>query len=221
MDISSLYNISKSNFRSDNIPIDIYIIDKYFSYKENGIFIEVGGYDGVFHSNTYVLEKYFGWNGILVEPSKNQFEKCKQNRSSHIYNKALVSFDYNEPYIFGDFNDGSPMSSINGERLNNGNLIKVETSTLQNILDELSITEVDFFSLDVEGYELSVLKGINFNKVKFNILLIEYNPATINELIQFMNEQNYEFVENVSNYSKETNPNWDGLHNDYLFKYKE
>jgi FkbM family methyltransferase len=223
MDIinSSLYNFGTGNVNSENIKIDQYIINKYLHYKEGGIFIEVGGFDGVFQSNTFVLEKYLNWSGILVEPSYNQYEKCKKNRSCNIYNRALVSFDYTEEFIKGDFEDSSPMSSINGERLGSKHLIQVKVSTLQSILDELNITRVNFFSLDVEGYELSVLKGIDFNKVKFDLILVEFNPANLNELLYFMIEHNYEFIENVSNYRKETNPGWDGLHNDYLFRYKE
>jgi FkbM family methyltransferase len=221
MDIinSSLYNFGTGNINSDNIKIDQYIINKYLHYKEGGIFIEAGGFDGLFQSNTFVLEKYLNWTGILVEPSYNQYEKCKKNRSCNIYNRALVSFDYNKEFINGDFEDSSPMSSINGERRGYKQLIQVKVSTLQSILDELNITRVNFFSLDVEGYELSVLKGIDFNKVKFDLILVEFNPANLDELLYFMIEHNYEFIENVSNYRKETNPGWDGLHNDYLFGY--
>jgi hypothetical protein len=32
-------------------------------------------------------------------------------------------------------------------------------------------------SIDVEGHELNVLKGIDFNKVRINVLTIENNPS--------------------------------------------
>lgn len=217
MDIS----ISKSALKYDGTPIDYYMISKYLGFKQDGVFIEVGGYDGVFQSNTYVLEKHFNWKGFLVEPSKDQFELCKQNRNVPVYNYALVPFDYELPYIMGDFQEGraTPMSSINGTRTNSQCLVQVNVTTLQKLLDELNITKVDFFSLDVEGYEIFVLNGVDFSKVQFSLILIEYIPNKLDELIEFMTSKNYKFLENVSNYSKDTHPNWDGQHNDYLFCY--
>lgn len=215
----NLRNVAKGGKTSEKIPMDVYMIEKYLKHKKNGVFIEAGGFDGVFQSNTYVLEKYYNWSGIIVEPAFNQYVQCKKNRNVNIYNVALVPFDYNKDTICGDFEDGSPFSSINGVRSSSKQLIEVKAVTLQSILNQLNITKVDFFSLDVEGYELSVLKGIDFEKIKFEFILIEFNPTKIDELMAFMSERNYEFLENVSNYTKETNPHWDGLHNDYLFRY--
>ena len=208
-------------FTSDKIHIDKYIIDKYLHNKKNGTFIEVGGNDGITQSNTYVLEKYFNFNGILVEPSKIEYNKSLMVRRCNIYNKALVSFDYKGSTVFGDFGETSCslMSSIAGKRTNSNKLIEVEATTLQSILDELNIKYVDFFSLDVEGYELEVLKGIDFNKVIFDYILIEFNPNAINELIYFMDKNGYKFIENVSKYNHEINHGWDGKHNDYLFRH--
>lgn len=41
-------------------------LEKYLNFQ-NGFFIEVGGNDGYKQSNTYYLEKFLGWRGILVE----------------------------------------------------------------------------------------------------------------------------------------------------------
>ncbi|MEO0835147.1 MAG: FkbM family methyltransferase, partial [Cyanobacteria bacterium J06642_3] len=51
--------------------------------------------------------------------------------------------------------------------------IKVETKTLTSILDEYHVEKIDFFSLDVEGFELNVLKGLDFNKYRPQYMLIE------------------------------------------------
>jgi len=45
---------------------DKWVLEK-LDYKENGFFIEIGAYDGITLSNTYSLEKDFGWDGICVE----------------------------------------------------------------------------------------------------------------------------------------------------------
>jgi FkbM family methyltransferase len=51
--------------------------------------------------------------------------------------------------------------------------IQVPARTLTSILDECQVNEIDFFSLDVEGFELNVLKGLDFNKYRPKYMLIE------------------------------------------------
>jgi FkbM family methyltransferase len=188
-------------------------------YFNDGFFIECGANDGITQSNTYLLEKLKNWNGILVEPSKNKFVECQTNRSTKniFYNCALVSNDFKEEFIEGDF-DGNLMSSINGRRLNRKNLELVPTLTLNYILEKHKIEKIDFFSLDVEGYELEVLKGIDFKKFKPSYILIEIYNHLFEPITNFLKNENYILVQNVSNFNKIDYPNWDGSHNDYLFK---
>ena len=110
------------------------------------------------------------------------------------------------------------MSSINGRRLNRKNLELVPTLTLNYILEKHKIEKIDFFSLDVEGYELEVLKGINFKKFKPKYILIEIYNHLFEPITNFLKNENYILVQNVSNFNKNDYPNWDGSHNDYLFK---
>lgn len=59
--------------------------------KREGFFIEIGAADGVELSNTFLLEKEFGWSGILVEPARNVQKKLKESRSAKILSVALTS----------------------------------------------------------------------------------------------------------------------------------
>jgi len=192
---------------------------KYLDYN-NGFYIECGANDGITQSNTFFLEKNKGWKGILIEPSKNGFELCKKNRSSNniFLNCALVSDEYKFDYIEGDF-DGHLMSSVNGNRRNTKNeKIKVQAKKLSKILDDNNLKKIDFFSLDVEGYEYEVLNGIDFNKHEFKFLLIEIYTWDYEKIVNLMGNNGYLLVENLSNFNLKDNPFWDGTHNDYLFK---
>ncbi|MCJ8281793.1 MAG: FkbM family methyltransferase [Rivularia sp. ALOHA_DT_140] len=51
--------------------------------------------------------------------------------------------------------------------------VKVRARTLTSILDEANVKKIDFFSLDVEGFELNALKGLDFNKYQPEFMLIE------------------------------------------------
>src|SRR3990167_983172 len=81
--------------------VDIKILP-YLKDIENGFFIEAGALDGLFMSNTKLLEDS-GWNGILIEPSYKAYQKCTQNRKGLVINCALVSEDYKGSSVYGDF----------------------------------------------------------------------------------------------------------------------
>lgn len=208
--------ISYSSEDSLNNPIDHKVANRMGI--RNGIFIEVGAHDGIFQSNTKLLEDFYGWTGVLVEPSPCLFRRLVSNRPhSKCFQCALGSFEQENSHLHGDF-DGSLMSSIGGHRRNHPSKEQVSVRTLQSILDELDLHDIDFLSLDAEGYELNTLKGIDFNRSKIDYILIEVYNSQYKEMIEFMLSKRYALVENISGYSPITNPGWDGTHNDYLFQ---
>ena len=72
-------------------------------------------------------------------------------------------------------------------------------------------------SLDAEGYEFEILKGINFNKYRPTYMLIEIYKNEYDNIISYLNQYNYEMTENFSNFNNIYNPSWDGTHQDFLF----
>jgi FkbM family methyltransferase len=200
--------------------------DKIFEYLDysDGFYIECGANDGITQSNTYKLETYKNWKGILIEPSEIKINQCKNNRNNKniFLNCALVSNDYQNEFIEGDFNYSdngqSLMASINGQRrANTSNLINVKARTLASILDEFKIEKIDLFSLDVEGYELNVLNGLDLNRHKPTNILIEIYNKDFYNIANLMLKYNYKLIANISDFNLQNNPAWDGTHNDYLF----
>lgn len=186
------------------------------NYRD-GIYIELGALDGYHWSNTKWLQDELNWKGILIEPSNNAYITCLTNRpNDKIFNCACVSFDYKDKTISGDFN-GHAMSSVLGKRLNSNNLIEIEARTLQSIIEESKYNVIDFLSLDVEGYEFEVLKGIDFTKTTIKHMLIEIYDKDKENIFNFLKNIGYECVENVTDFNFQNNPNWSGDHNDYFF----
>jgi FkbM family methyltransferase len=211
--IQSTYSLADSQ----GIPLDRKLLS--FLNYENGYFIEVRAHDGITQSNTKVLEEAYNWKGILIEPSENLFhDLCKNRPNSLCFNCALGSFEENSSFAYGDFNGGL-MASLTGREPNNIKY-RVLIRSLQSILDEIGIVHINFFSLDTEGYELNILKGIDFNKTTFDYLLIEIYDTHFNDIVRLLSEKGYSLICNFSNYNKKSNPIWDGTHNDFLFKRK-
>ena len=162
------------SFALNNIDLNL---QKYLNYK-NGYFIEMGANDGVTQSNTLFYELNYNWNGILIEPNFNNFLYLKFLRSNKnkFYNFACVSNDYKENFIDLEYDDLK--TSVKNKEINKNQGISYicKTRTLNDILIDASAPAlIDFFSLDVEGYEYEVLNGINFDSFNFKYLLIETN----------------------------------------------
>lgn len=197
-----------------------YVINKYLNYN-NGFYIEAGAADGVNQSNTLFLEKLKDWTGILVEPNPEAFAVCCSTRpSSKVYNCALVSYDYKDSEIemyFRKWYNGdpglvtstfdSPINKVEGWEGYNYSY-NVPARTLDSILEECQVSEIDYLSLDVEGYELNVLRGFSFKQYKPKIILLESHDKT-NEIegIKDLLQNDYEIVEQPTPH-------------DYIFRYR-
>jgi FkbM family methyltransferase len=220
-------------------------LKKYLNFQ-NGFFLEVGAYDGLFQSNTLFLETDLNWKGILIEPNFKYFLQCLKNRpKSIIINCLLTSFENykKKKYSYGDFDayskmstkwgggpaTGGPMSSILSfkkiwdfrmlfEKVRrNYSFLPVLNFPMQLILEELSISNIDFFSLDVEGHEYEVLNGINFEKTYIKYLCIEVKSFDKEKIFKFLSDKNFILIESLTDFNTKENSSWDGVTNDYLF----
>jgi len=217
MKISEFLEKNKQEFKpwledNDQGMVELKIL-KYLTDIENGVFVEAGAHDGLFQSNTKILED-LGWRGVLIEPSESAYQQCINNRKCIVEHAALVPFDFPYDKIRGNF-DGTPRSSVF-----DGTMYTVPAKTLDSILKSHNITEVDLLTLDVEGFELQVLNGVNFNDINFKFMLIEVNSNSysLETLENFLLEKGYVKIANISNFTFENTPGWPGTHQDYLFK---
>ncbi len=190
---------------------------RYLNNKTNGVFFEAGANDGVFQSYTCRLEKELNWSGVLVEPSLIAFNACKANRpQSKVLNCALT--DQNVETITGDF-DGNPMCSIAGTRLNRAASVTVKATSLTKVFAEhFQSATVDLISIDVENYELNVLRSLDFSRFRPRFILVEIYTASFYDVVNFLLANNYLLISNITNFNKKDNPHWDGTHNDFLFR---
>ena len=75
---------SRSQFKQDVFAL---MVNKF---REGGYFVEFGATNGYDISNTYILEKQFGWQGILVEPAKMWHENLIKNREMRLFSTCTT-----------------------------------------------------------------------------------------------------------------------------------
>jgi FkbM family methyltransferase len=198
--------------------VDVKILP-FLSHIDNGFFVEAGAHDGIFQSNTKILEE-LGWEGLLIEPSNNLYLKCKENRNCDCENYALVSSNYINKTIKASNSRRKNYDKNFIITMGDDKVDEFPTITLDNLLKKYKRNKIDFFSLDVEGYEFEVLNGIDFGKIDISYLLIEVNidDYSLLEMDNFMKLKGYENICNLSNFTKENCNTWPGNHNDYLYK---
>lgn len=202
--------------------IDLKILP-YLKDIKDGFFVEAGALDGLFMSNTKILED-LGWKGLLIEPSPYAAKKCMKNRKCGVEHCALVSKDYKEDWVAGDFFfDGSDglgaWSGVHRNAYGIKSAVKVPAKTLGSLFVKHNIKKVDFLSLDVEGYEPEVLGGIDFDTVDITYILIEINTNdySLQSMDRYLAQFGYKNLGCLSGFSKDME-GWNGSHNDYIYK---
>jgi FkbM family methyltransferase len=160
------------------------------NFKQNGYFLEFGAHNGLFRSNTYILEKFFNWTGLLCEPMPLAYEQCKKNRPNSVVTNDCIWSKTNELLEFREVNISSGLSTIKvfmdsdtkAEDRKHGIDYKVKTISLLDFLDKYnSPTLIDYFSIDTEGSEFYILNSFDFSKYKFNFINCEHNHTKSRE----------------------------------------
>jgi FkbM family methyltransferase len=152
--------------------------------RDAGIFIEAGGFDGITQSNTYYLERFRGWRGLLVEPMPEHAALARRNRpGARVCQCALVDPTYSAPSIAMQF--GDLMTTVSGpgagEWVAAGLILgwrdprveEVPARTLSSLIDEAGDPPIDLLSLDVEGHEAVALAGLDLDRHAPAWILVE------------------------------------------------
>ncbi|MEG6508898.1 FkbM family methyltransferase [Methyloligella sp. 2.7D] len=175
---------------------------KYIGDRKGGVFIEAGANDGLSQSNTWYLERKLGWSGLLIEPIPWIAEICRKQRNAIVESCALGGFDqegttttlyYGALMTVAEDTPGSHLEeggakahAESGASWVGEEAIPFESEihALSTLLDKYSLSRVDLLSLDVEGYELNVLSGVDMDRHIIDYILVETgNLAAVDELL--------------------------------------
>lgn len=169
---------------------DLFVLVE-LGFPRDGYFVEFGATDGVSLSNTFLLEKEFGWDGILAEPARSAEGSLMMSRACAIDKRAVwrttgetLMFRENAKTEFSSiasYRDNLPQKGI--ESL--PEVYPVETVSLEDLLKFHNAPRIiDYLSLDTEGSEWEILRDFDFELFTFRVITVEHNYGPHRQQIQ-------------------------------------
>jgi FkbM family methyltransferase len=160
--------------------------------KRGGWFVEAGAYDGFQQSNTYYFAKLKGWRGVLIEPLPQLASRCQNRRKE----ATVVCCALGAPEDTGStirLRHAGLMTMVCGAladdatehaRASNGlegqglppleQFVEAPVRTLTEVLVETGTpANFDLLSLDVEGFEVAALRGLDLTRFVPRAICVE------------------------------------------------
>lgn len=155
------------------------------NYKRGGYFIEFGATDGVLLSNSWLLEKHFGWSGICAEPNPKFLEALRKNRTCHV-SDACVSGETGDEVefiladVYGSMAQYADRDGHGQKRSayasKSENVVRMRTISLHDLLRKYDAPrDIDYLSIDTEGSELEILSAFPFDQWNIRLITVEHN----------------------------------------------
>jgi FkbM family methyltransferase len=152
------------------------------NFKKGGYFLEFGATNGVDLSNTYLLEKDFGWRGILAEPARVWHEDLVANRTASIdfdcvWSKSceVINFTVAPDAEYSTISSFTQKDAHASSR-SKGEIYSVKTISLNDLLSRHGAPSIiDYLSIDTEGSELEILRAFDFEQYAISVITCEHN----------------------------------------------
>lgn len=168
--------------------------------RRKGIFIEIGANHPIRLSNTYLLYR-MGWRGMIVEPVPSLYAKHKRLRPRDIHINAAADSTDGEmtfyelvPSVLSTCDSDEAEKAVNGGTARLLRKYPVAVTTVAALYRaHLAPNPVLVLSVDTEGHDLAVLKGVDWDSMRPEVVICEGNDDDKqSEITEFLAARGYE-----------------------------
>lgn len=169
---------------------------------QNPTYLDVGTNDPVFLNNTYLLYKK-GCYGVCVEPNPRLYKSIRRKRPRDKCIQAGVGIISNSEANFYVLN-ADVLSTFSKEFCDDAlknpdykliNIVKVPLLTLSTIINENFVSCPNFISIDIEGWDLEIIKTFDFTTYRPEVICVETltfsDTVKVTEIMQIMHDRDY------------------------------
>ncbi len=182
LDAFFAFALPRAHLSQSQIMQDLWVLHE-LGEKRGGFFVEFGAGNGVTMSNTHLLEKRYGWRGILSEPNPTFHRRLARERVAAIEHACVwartgetATFLCTEKPAFSRLASIAPDDVFERQgRRTVAREITVPTVSLADLLDRHDAPrQIDYISVDTEGAERAILEAFDFGH-HVSLWTVEHN----------------------------------------------
>lgn len=185
------------------------ILARFFGNQRQGTFVDIGAHDGITYSNTYLFERR-GWQGICVEPNPQTFPLLKARRAQAVQAAIVGDPDQREATLYLSHmpelatlarTHDADIARIHGNvglTFDGFEAVTIPAMTLDALLEQHGVKEIDLLSIDTEWVNGEVLKGFSLHQWRPRVVVIEEGDGVKEGMIGYhpvrLHSSNYFYV---------------------------
>lgn len=176
------------------------LIRHFFSDRRSGFFLDVGAFEWKRASTTLYLEHHLGWKGIAIDANPRFADGYLNNRPNSEFLNYFVSDhsgDSQSLVLAGPLSSSSEAHVRSFPNMKNVDLpsIDVPTITLNELLDQRQVKEIDFLSMDIELGEPAALAGFDIERFRPDLVCIEASASVRDQITSYFGAHGYERID--------------------------
>lgn len=160
-------------------------VSEIYNFTRGKTYVDLASNDAKKISNTYYLDNTLGWKGLCIEPQTKYISGYLHERTCVLANLLVNN---NEKHVkFAERVNGGFSGIVGYDNKNekkNVNVIELNGYSLHHIMNISRLpATIDYFSLDIEGYEYSVMKTFPFHSYIINLMTVERPGKMLHNLL--------------------------------------